>query len=62
MVSVQTNYHGGVQRRNKMKERCVLCNRETKYNRDDPVQSRLHYIEGAGQLCSFCYRDLYNKQ
>ncbi len=37
-----------------MKDNCVLCGRETKYDRETPVDLRKHYVEGAGQLCDYC--------
>jgi len=42
-----------------MKEKCVICNKETKYDIDDHIGHRLFYVEGAGQLCSSCYKKLY---
>ena len=31
-------------------ECCVLCGKETEYRRQTPIQARIGYIEGAGQL------------
>ena len=38
------------------KEICAVpsCGRETNYRKDSPISERLHYIEGAGQLCDRC--------
>lgn len=44
------------------KERCVLCGAETAYSFDTPIDLRLYYIEGAGQLCHDCYNDLYREK
>ena len=37
-----------------MKDACVLCGRETKYDRETPVHLRKYYVDGAGQLCDDC--------
>ena len=42
-----------------MKEKCVICNEETPYNRSDHIDMRNYYIEGCGQLCAKCYHDTY---
>ena len=45
-------------------EYCVYCGEETQYKKDDHIDQRINYIEGAGQLCSRCrynqtfYKDL----
>jgi|LFRM01.2.fsa_nt_gb uncharacterized protein with PIN domain len=38
---------------------CVLCGRRTHFRKNDSIQARVHYIEGAGQLCPDCYTDLW---
>ena len=38
---------------------CVLCGEKTGYKRSDPIQQRLYYVEGAGQLCESCFRETY---
>jgi hypothetical protein len=43
----------------KEKEKCVLCGKETEYLKGTPVDQRLHYIEGSGQLCARCYVEIY---
>ena len=40
-------------------ERCVLCKDPTPYRRDDPIEKRMNYIEGCGQLCRRCAIDVY---
>ena len=35
-------------------ELCVNCGKETRYKKSDHIDTRLGYIEGAGQLCSRC--------
>ena len=44
-------------------ENCILCNTECQEKINTfpiDINNRLYYIEGAGQLCNFCYKDLYN--
>lgn len=41
------------------KDKCVHCGKETEYVKNTPVDARLHYIEGAGQLCPACYIQIY---
>jgi len=47
------------------KDRCVgsrngkRCNRETVYEKNTHIDFRLHYVEGAGQLCAECNVDIY---
>ena len=42
-------------------ELCVLCGKETEYSRQTPIQVRVGYVEGAGQLCPKCWLELYRK-
>lgn len=42
-----------------MKDKCVLCGKETEYDEDTPVSARLDYVEGAGQLCREDYKKVY---
>lgn len=42
-------------------DKCVFCNKDTEYSKDIHIDERLHYIEGAGQLCKECYDKIYNK-
>ena len=41
-------------------DKCVFCNKETEYPKSLNIDYRLHYIEGAGQLCKECYDKIYN--
>ena len=34
-----------------IKELCFPCGQETPYDINYPVDQRLHYIDGSGQLC-----------
>ena len=38
---------------------CVLCWSLTHFIKNDSIQARVHYIEGAGQICHYCYTDLW---
>ena len=42
-------------------ERCVVCGCATEYTKETPVSKRIGYVEGAGQLCHDCHKDLYLK-
>lgn len=44
-----------------MKEICVLCGKESIYDKDTHIDRRYFYVEGAGQLCRECYDKIYNK-
>ena len=39
---------------------CVSCNKKTKYHKNENIHNRMHYIEGAGQLCENCWIDIYD--
>jgi hypothetical protein len=39
-------------------EKCVSCGRETGYSINDHIDSRKTYVEGAGQLCSECFKEV----
>jgi len=43
----------------KEKEKCVNCGRETEYLRSTPIDEREYYVEGAGQLCEDCWKEIY---
>ena len=34
-----------------MKDKCVLCGKETPYDKETPIDKRRGYIEGCGQTC-----------
>lgn len=40
-------------------EKCVICGKDTGVPIDQDILMRTSYIEGAGQLCMDCYKDLY---
>ena len=41
------------------KEYCVFCGKITEIAEEQPIAKREYYIEGAGQLCGKCYREIY---
>jgi hypothetical protein len=38
-----------------MKDKCIICTKETPYEDDSNIAQRYGYIEGVGQLCRSCY-------
>ena len=42
-------------------EKCASCGESTEYTQDTPIDKRVGYIQGAGQLCQKCYKELYPK-
>lgn len=38
-----------------MKDRCVVCNKETLYETETHINNRYNYVEGVGQVCNACY-------
>ena len=44
---------------NQSKEKCVYCGLITNYNKNDDINTRKNYIEGAGQLCDECFIKIY---
>ena len=42
-----------------MKDKCVSCGVETLYDKEEHIDFRLGYVEGAGQLCLDCYGVIY---
>ena len=53
----QTNQH---MNKTKEKDKCVSCDCETPYDKDEHIDKRFCYIEGAGQLCERCWDKIYN--
>lgn len=45
---------------NKELERCIVCDVETDIPVTQHVDHRQFYIEGAGQLCQYCYYKAYD--
>lgn len=40
-------------------EECVCCHRKLSISKNEEIEFRPFYIEGAGQLCYDCYHELY---
>ena len=49
---------GGKRVAEEEREQCVLCRRLTYIAKGMPLAARKGYIEGAGQLCESCFREL----
>ena len=43
------------------KDKCVLCGKETEYNKETHIDERMWYVESAGQLCEECWERVYRK-
>jgi hypothetical protein len=41
------------------KDKCVICNDDSLYDKTMPIKLRLGYIIGSGQLCLDCYEKVY---
>ena len=41
------------------KELCIRCGKPTPYDINTPITLRRYFVEGSGQLCPLCYRELY---
>lgn len=41
-------------------ERCIVCDVETDIPVSQNVDFRQFYVEGAGQLCQYCYYKAYD--
>ncbi len=42
---------------------CIQCGKDTNYKKRDHIDTRIGYIEGAGQLCPRChYNDTFIKK
>lgn len=44
-----------------MIKKCIRCNKPIPYDINYPVDQRLYYIEGSGQLCEECWNALLRK-
>lgn len=42
-------------------ETCVCCGVRTEVSKELEISKRKYYIEGAGQLCSRCFFELYRQ-
>ena len=44
------------------KDKCNLCNDDSPYDRIEPIDERIGYVEGSGQVCLDCYDKIYNHE
>lgn len=42
------------------KEKCIACKVETDVPVNQNINYRFYYVEGAGQLCSKCWTEIYS--
>ena len=42
-----------------VKEKCVMCGAKTRYYKHEHIDTRKHYIQGAGQMCNPCHQIIY---
>lgn len=51
----------GENHQNDEHEECACCHKKLEIPRNEEIELRPFYIEGAGQLCYDCYHELYGK-
>ena len=44
------------------KDKCSLCNDDSPYDKTKPIDERIGYIEGSGQMCLDCYDKIYSHE
>ena len=44
------------------KDKCSLCNDDSPYDKTEPIDERIGYIEGSGQMCLDCYDKIYSHE
>ena len=44
------------------KDKCNLCNDDSLYDKTEPINERIGYIEGSGQMCLDCYEKVYGHE
>jgi len=42
------------------KDKCIMCGKNSPYEYNVHIDLRVGYIEGAGQLCTNCYKQSEN--
>jgi hypothetical protein len=42
-------------------EKCISCGKDTGIPVNKDIDYRTTYIEGSGQLCSDCFKKIYNE-
>lgn len=59
LSNLQSPSHGGVGTFKftiMAKEKCIMCGKECIYDVHEDISHRYGYVEGAGQLCYYCYK------
>jgi hypothetical protein len=49
-------------KKNQEMDKCVMCGEETIYPKNMHIDYRMYYVEGVGQLCRECYKNIYDKK
>jgi len=57
----ETDHFEKLQEELEEKDKCTACSDDSLYDKTMPIDLRLGYIEGSGQLCLECYDKIYNK-
>jgi len=57
----ETTHFEKLQEELEEKDKCTVCSDDSVYDKTMPIDLRLGYIEGSGQLCLECYDKIYNK-
>lgn len=39
------------------REKCAVCGTKTAYLKSTPINNRMRYVEGVGQLCNECFKN-----
>jgi hypothetical protein len=47
-----------LKKKEELYETCAICKCKTNIKRNQPIEERHCYMEGAGQLCYECYRSI----
>ena len=45
-----------------IKDKCNLCNGDSPYDNTEPIDERVGYVEGSGQMCLDCYEKVYGHE
>jgi len=56
----ETDHFEKLQEELEEKDKCTVCSDDSLYDKTMPIDLRLGYIEGSGQLCLECYDKIYN--
>ena len=57
----ETDHFEKLQEELEEKDKCTVCYDDSLYDKTMPIDLRLGYIKGSGQLCLECYDKIYNK-